>query len=587
MLKSKALFAPQAWSDSSGLPVPEGVSADRRSGRGRARARLVVRPPPASAASSGPIGASGPSASRFGQSARFSSRHGPGWREPERSRTPPTSGVDRWAGVASRQMGRGRSPTAAAGARPLETAGARAARWDRLRRRNAAAGRRVFWRPPKRLTSRWPRGPESRPAIGCARRSTACVSRIRSMHQPGRDLQATLRPYQAAGVRWLWFMTELGLGACLADDMGLGKTIQVIDLLLQRKRADARGTAITANGGPSLLVVPASLDRQLAAGTGPVRPDVDECSSPIASECDAETLARVAADPSGGLPATIWSITTYGLVRAAGMAGRMSLAIGRARRGAGDQECQVAAKPAASRSCAAAGRIVLTGTPVENQLGDLWSLFDFCSPGCWARRGEFKKFVKRLSRQQDPQAFGTLRRARATLYSSPAEDRSGDRARPAGKDRNASRMRTCRRSRPRYTSRRSRIWRAGSKTGRRHRATRPGAGGADATQADLRSSGAVSGDGRVMRRARAGSSSGCGCSASRSSSGRRRCWFSRSSNRDHGAVGRFFGDGFRPAGLVLHGGTPVGKRTRLVRTFQDATSGRRFSSSRSRPAAAG
>src|SRR5258708_39869857 len=54
--------------------------------------------------------------------------------------------------------------------------------------------------------------------------------------QPGRDLQATLRHYQIEGVRWLWFMTELGLGGCLADDMGLGKTIQLIDLLLIRKR---------------------------------------------------------------------------------------------------------------------------------------------------------------------------------------------------------------------------------------------------------------------------------------------------------------------------------------------------------------
>jgi len=67
---------------------------------------------------------------------------------------------------------------------------------------------------------------------------------------PGRDLKATLRPYQIDGVRWLWFLTELGLGACLADDMGLGKTIQVIDLLLHRKQT---------RPGPSLLVVPASL----------------------------------------------------------------------------------------------------------------------------------------------------------------------------------------------------------------------------------------------------------------------------------------------------------------------------------------
>jgi hypothetical protein len=54
--------------------------------------------------------------------------------------------------------------------------------------------------------------------------------------EPGQDLDATLRPYQIDGVKWLWFMTRLGLGACLADDMGLGKTIQVIDLLLMLKR---------------------------------------------------------------------------------------------------------------------------------------------------------------------------------------------------------------------------------------------------------------------------------------------------------------------------------------------------------------
>src|SRR5207249_6739565 len=75
--------------------------------------------------------------------------------------------------------------------------------------------------------------------------------------RPGRDLQATLRHYQIDGVRWLWFMTELGLGACLADDMGLGKTIQVIDLLLQQKRQQS--PAARANRTPSLLIVPASL----------------------------------------------------------------------------------------------------------------------------------------------------------------------------------------------------------------------------------------------------------------------------------------------------------------------------------------
>lgn len=86
--------------------------------------------------------------------------------------------------------------------------------------------------------------------------------------QPGRDLQATLRPYQADGVRWLWFMTELGLGACLADDMGLGKTIQVLDLLLQRK--SAAGAALTQPPGRPGLAV-----GQSEAGSRPLCPDAE------------------------------------------------------------------------------------------------------------------------------------------------------------------------------------------------------------------------------------------------------------------------------------------------------------------------
>ena len=69
--------------------------------------------------------------------------------------------------------------------------------------------------------------------------------------QPGADLKATLRGYQETGVNWLWFLSKLGLGACLADDMGLGKTIQVLALLTSLKKQGA--------GKPSLLILPASL----------------------------------------------------------------------------------------------------------------------------------------------------------------------------------------------------------------------------------------------------------------------------------------------------------------------------------------
>src|SRR5580692_9112703 len=79
---------------------------------------------------------------------------------------------------------------------------------------------------------------------------------------PGTDLNATLRPYQLAGVRWLYLLTRLGLGACLADDMGLGKTIQVLALLLVLKRECAKGQT---GGRPSVLVAPASLLANWAA----------------------------------------------------------------------------------------------------------------------------------------------------------------------------------------------------------------------------------------------------------------------------------------------------------------------------------
>lgn len=74
---------------------------------------------------------------------------------------------------------------------------------------------------------------------------------------PGEDLQATLRPYQTDRIRWLWFMMELKLGACLTDDMGLRKTIQVIDWLLQLKKRDSAATRKPAC--PNLLIVSASL----------------------------------------------------------------------------------------------------------------------------------------------------------------------------------------------------------------------------------------------------------------------------------------------------------------------------------------
>jgi non-specific serine/threonine protein kinase len=220
--------------------------------------------------------------------------------------------------------------------------------------------------------------------------------------QPGRDLQATLRPYQVEGVRWLWFMTELGLGGCLADDMGLGKTIQIIDLLLLRKRQLGSNHA-----GASLLIVPASLIgnwRQELARFAPTL----RVFFAHRSECSADELNRVAADPKA-LAQYDLVITTYGLARRQEWLTKQRWPLivldeAQAIKNAGSTQTRAAKK--LQGGC----RLALTGTPVENHLGDLWSLFDFCCPGLLGSANQFKQYVKTLNQRQDAQAYRALRR---------------------------------------------------------------------------------------------------------------------------------------------------------------------------------
>ncbi|MCA9222757.1 MAG: DEAD/DEAH box helicase, partial [Planctomycetales bacterium] len=220
---------------------------------------------------------------------------------------------------------------------------------------------------------------------------------------PGRDLQATLRPYQEDGVRWLWFMTRMGLGACLADDMGLGKTIQVIDLLLTLRREDGGRDDVR----PTLLIVPASLIGNWKSEFERFAPTLRVFYA-HGSEVDAEQLRRVAESPESGLSECDVVLTTYGLAR------RMErLAKVRWRLVVLDEAQAIknasSAQAKAVRRLKTSGRIALTGTPVENHLGELWSLFDFCCPGLLGNASQFKSFIKRLNRRQDANAYGSLR----------------------------------------------------------------------------------------------------------------------------------------------------------------------------------
>jgi len=233
--------------------------------------------------------------------------------------------------------------------------------------------------------------------------------------QPGADLRTTLRPYQADGVRWLWFMMQLGLGACLADDMGLGKTIRVIDLLLQLKRETHAGrsrgfTARTRSSGSpiSLLIVPASLVGNWKEELARFAPSLRVFYA-HPSECAGEELVRVANEPRKTLDGIDLVITTYSLVRRSDWLRAMSWRLvvldeAQAIKNALSNQAK------AVKQLAGAGRIALTGTPVENHLGDLWSIFDFCCPGLLGSAAQFKQFVKRLNRAPDAAAFGALRR---------------------------------------------------------------------------------------------------------------------------------------------------------------------------------
>lgn len=212
-------------------------------------------------------------------------------------------------------------------------------------------------------------------------------------------LRAKLRPYQKTGVAWLAFMRDLGLGACLADDMGLGKTIQVIAMLLQ----PPVGTANT-NRRSGLLLVPASL---LANWRSEVERFAPKLRYRILhpSEMDAREWTRVQAQPADAVRACDLAITTYG------MAARWEHLRALTWEFVALDEAQAIKNPATRQTRAVKElkthhRLALTGTPIENRLGDLWSLFDFLNPGLLGSAKEFGAIAKRAS---EPAVIGAIR----------------------------------------------------------------------------------------------------------------------------------------------------------------------------------
>lgn len=192
--------------------------------------------------------------------------------------------------------------------------------------------------------------------------------------------EGTLRHYQREGLGWLAFLERMGLGGCLADDMGLGKTIQVLALLVRRQGL-LKDSGIAHR--PTLVIVPKSLIFNWIEEAKKFAPDLKVLNF--------TGNARIEFAPK--LTTYDLVLTTYGTLRRDIMQHRdkefdyVILDEAQSIKNASSQ----AAK--ACRLLKARHRLAVTGTPVENHIGELWSIFEFLNPGQLGSATRLKKFL--------------------------------------------------------------------------------------------------------------------------------------------------------------------------------------------------
>ncbi|WP_394850854.1 SNF2 family helicase [Pendulispora brunnea] len=224
------------------------------------------------------------------------------------------------------------------------------------------------------------------------------IDEIGGVRKP-RNLKASLRPYQEQGFHWLWFLHEIGSGGVLADDMGLGKTIQTLALLLAVKAADEKA------GVPfkALIVAPTSVVTNWLREMDKFAPSLKHAlwhgidrKERIDDLEDADVI-----------------VTSYALLRR----DEELLAKLKLRYAILDEAQQIknplSATARAAKRLNAARRLALSGTPIENRLSEIWSIFDFVSPGLL---GPLDKFEERYSRPIDNGDSKAAQRLRATIH---------------------------------------------------------------------------------------------------------------------------------------------------------------------------
>lgn len=189
--------------------------------------------------------------------------------------------------------------------------------------------------------------------------------------QPSKSFQADLRPYQLVGYNWLKFMHTQSFGALLADDMGLGKTVQILALLDSLRQENRR----------TLLVIPASLIENWKKEAARFAPNLQiqilHGKNNLVQDSETDLL-----------------ITTYGMVARIEALNEENFDLlildeAQAIKNPGTKQTK------SIKALQARTKIAMTGTPIENRLSDLWSVFDFLNSGLLGSKTEFGKQIKK------------------------------------------------------------------------------------------------------------------------------------------------------------------------------------------------